>query len=52
MTSKIRISVYLPESVKEKAQSLAKADGRGLSNYIERLLIHEIKKQRGNSSST
>jgi predicted transcriptional regulator len=43
-TKKIRISVYLEESLKEKLEKLARANKRSVSNLIE-ASMEEIVKQ-------
>lgn len=41
-----RIHIKIAPSVKAAAQNLASNSGRTLSNYIEHLLLKEIKKER------
>ena len=41
-TDKTRVSAYVPEDLKEKAEQLAADEGRSLSNYIEQLLKNQV----------
>lgn len=46
MAAKIRIGVYLDESLKEDLVKLADLDGRSMSSYIEWAVKENIKKAR------
>jgi len=37
-----KVSAYVPEDLKEKAEQLAADEGRSLSNYIEQLLKNQV----------
>lgn len=43
-TDKVRVSTYIEQSLKKKAEKAAKAEGRSLSNYIEQLIKKAVEK--------
>lgn len=43
-TDKVRVSTYIEQSLKKKAEKAAKAQGRSLSNYIEQLIKKDVEK--------
>lgn len=45
-TDRIPTTVHLPAEVKAAAQRAADADGRSLSNWIERLILAATKRPR------
>lgn len=44
MTKTDRIQIRISPDLKEKLQKLAEAENRTVSNYIENLIIKELKK--------
>jgi len=43
-TDKARLSLYMDRQIKEKAEKLAEARRRSLSNLIETVMLKEIEK--------
>ena len=41
-TNKIRVSTYIDEELKKKAEKVASSQGRSLSNYIEQLIKKDV----------
>jgi len=39
------VSIRIESELKKRAKTIAKADGRSLSNWITRLIMNEVKKQ-------
>jgi hypothetical protein len=46
-TDKNRVSTYISDDLKKKAEELAKAEGRSLSNYIEQLIKRAVEDAEG-----
>lgn len=42
-TKKAKVAAYIENSLRDRAEKLAKARGRSLSNLIERVLLKEVE---------
>ena len=46
MTKTDRLQIRITPELKEKLQSLADAENRSISNYIENLIMKELEKRK------
>ncbi|AFY86690.1 MAG: hypothetical protein N4J56_002496 [Chroococcidiopsis sp. SAG 2025] len=46
-TDKSRVTIYIPDHLKQYLEAWAKEDGRSVSNLVERLLTQAVKEKEG-----
>ena len=44
-----RLNIRISPELKEQLQALADAEGRTVSNYVERLIMEAVEKKNGNA---